>query len=56
MRRDLNILTNEEDPLDYIFMMKRWPHSSGCKTEMDNAIACGITVVFEESNEAICFL
>ena len=56
MRRDLNILTNENDPFDYIFMMKRWPHSSGCKTEMDNAIACGITVVFEESNEAVRFL
>ena len=48
MRRDLNILTNEEDPFDYIFMMERWPHSAGCKLELDNATACGIGVFFEE--------
>lgn len=50
MRRDLNILTNEDDPFDYIFMMKRWAHSGGCKLELDTAIACGIQVVFEESD------
>lgn len=48
MRRDLNILTNEEDPFDYIFMMKRWTHSAGCYKEFENAIACGISVIFEE--------
>ena len=49
MRKDLNILTNEDDPFDYIFMMRRWAHSGGCKLELDTAIACGIKVVFEES-------
>lgn len=56
MRRDLNILTNEDDPFDYIYMLRRWPHSSGCKTELDTAVASGITVVFEESREAIRFV
>lgn len=55
MRRDLNVLTNENDPFDYIYMMKRWPHSSGCKTELDNAIACGISVMWEESGEITKF-
>jgi len=55
MRRDLNVLTNEDDPFDYIYMMKRWPHSSGCKTELDNAIACGISVMWEESGEITKF-
>jgi len=55
MRRDLNVLTNEEDPFDYIYMMKRWPHSSGCKNELDNAIACGISVMWEESEEITKF-
>lgn len=55
MRRDLNILTNEDDPFDYIYMMRRWPHSSGCKQELDNAIACGIKVIFEESECAVKF-
>ena len=56
MRRDLNILTNEQDPFDYIYMLRRWPHSSGCKTELDTAVASGITVVFEESREAVRFV
>lgn len=55
MRRDLNILTNEDDPFDYIYMMRRWPHSSGCKQELDNAIACGIKVIFEDSECAVKF-
>ncbi len=55
MRRDLNVLTNEEDSFDYIYMMKRWPHSSGCKTELDNAIACGISIMWEESGEITKF-
>lgn len=50
MQRDLNILTNEEDPFDFIFMMRRWTHSAGCYKEFENAIACGMGVVFEESN------
>lgn len=49
MRRDLNILTNEEDPFDYIFMMRRWTHSAGCTKEFEDAISCGISVIFEES-------
>lgn len=48
MRRDLNALTNEDDPFDYIFMMKRWAHSAGCTKELENAISCGISVIFEE--------
>lgn len=48
MRRDLNILTNEEDPFDFIFMMRRWTHSAGCYKEFENALACGMTVIFEE--------
>jgi len=55
MRRDLNVLSNETDPFDFIFMMKRWPHSSGCKEEFNLAIACGIKVMFEESGEIIKF-
>ena len=50
MRRDLNILTNEDDPFDYIFMMKRWAHSAGCTKELETAISCGIKVIFEESS------
>lgn len=50
MRRDLNILTNEEDPFDYIFMMRRWAHSAGCYKEFETALSCGITVIFEESS------
>lgn len=50
MRRDLNTLTNEEDPFDYIFMMRRWTHSAGCWKEFDDAISCGIAVIFEESS------
>lgn len=50
MRRDLNVLTNEEDPFEYIFMMKRWSHSAGCTKELEVAISCGISVVYEESS------
>ena len=48
MRRDLNVLTNELDPFDYIFMMRRWTHSAGCMREFETAISCGIEVIFEE--------
>lgn len=50
MRRDLNILTNEEDPFDYIFMMRQWTHSGGCWKEFENAVSSGISVIFEEMN------
>lgn len=49
MRRDLNTLTNEEDPFDYIFMMERWTHSAGCWKEFEAAISCGIAVIFGEN-------
>lgn len=49
MRRDLNILTNEDDPFDYIFMMRRWNHSAGCYLEFRTAVSCGIAVMFEDS-------
>ena len=55
MRRDIHVLTNELDPFDYIYLMEKWPHSSGCKTEMDVAIASGIKILFEESGEIISF-
>ena len=55
MRRDLNILTNEDDPFDYIYMMRRWPHSAGCRRELDTAIDCGITVMFEEAGDTVKF-
>lgn len=50
MQRDLNILTNEDDPFDYIFMMRRWTHSGGCWKEFEAAVSCGIPVIFEESS------
>lgn len=50
MRRDLNVLTNEEDPFDYIYMMEHWTHSAGCWKELETAISCGIGVIFEEAS------
>ena len=50
MRRDLNTLTNEHDPFDYIYMMNRWAHSAGCMREFEVALSCGIQVIFEECN------
>ena len=50
MRRDLHILTNEEDPFHAIFMMKGWTHSAGCWKEFEDAVSSGIAVVFEEMN------
>lgn len=50
MRRDLNILSNEDDPFDYIYMMRRWTHSAGCWKEFEEAVSCGIAVFFEEGN------
>lgn len=48
MRRDLNVLTNEEDPFSFIYMKRKWLHSAGCKIEFDAATASGISVMFEE--------
>lgn len=47
MHRDLNVLTSEDKPFDYIYMMQRWLHSAGCKLEFDVATACGISVLIE---------
>ena len=33
---------------DAIFLMKNWNRSAGCKLELDNAVAIGIDVFFEE--------
>lgn len=33
---------------DAIFLMKGWNRSAGCKLELDNAVAIGIDVYFEE--------
>lgn len=55
MHRDLAELTNEDDPYDAIYMMKRWSHSAGCKLEFDVATAIGLDVYFEESNSMIKF-
>ena len=55
MRRDLNALTNEDDPFTHIFMMRRWLHSAGCKLEFDAATASGISVVFEEGQNIVAF-
>lgn len=49
MRRDLAELTNEDHPYDTIFMMKRWTHSKGCKTEFDNATAMALDFIFEDA-------
>lgn len=48
MRRDLNVLTNEEIPISHIFMMEKWTHSAGCWKEFDTAVSCGKIVIFEE--------
>lgn len=55
MRRDLNTLTSEEHPFDYIYLMRGWLHSAGCKIEFDAATACGIEVAFEEGGDTIKF-
>ena len=55
MRRDFNILTNEEDPFDYIYMMAGWMHSAGCRREFEVAVSCGISVIFEEICPTIKF-
>ena len=48
MRRDLNELTRENKPYNAIYMMKRWTHSAGCRTEFDVATAMHLDVIFED--------
>lgn len=51
MKRDIELLMT----CDYIYMMRRWTHSKGCKVEFDVATAIGLPVFFEESGEIIGF-
>lgn len=51
MKRDIELLMT----CDYIYMMRRWTHSKGCKVEFDVATAIGLPVLFEESGELIEF-
>jgi hypothetical protein len=51
MKRDIELLLT----CDYIYMMRRWTHSKGCKVEFDVATAIGLPVLFEESGELIEF-
>lgn len=55
MRRDLHELTREDKPYSAIYMMKRWTHSKGCKTEFDNATAMNLDIYFEESGTMVKF-
>lgn len=51
MKRDIELLIT----CNYIYMMRRWTHSKGCKVEFDVATAIGLPVFFEESGEIIGF-
>lgn len=51
MKRDIELLMT----CDYIYMMRRWTHSKGCKVEFDVATAIGLPVFFEESGEITKF-
>ena len=51
MKRDIELLMT----CDYIYMMRRWTHSKGCKVEFDVATSIGLPVLFEESGEIIKF-
>ena len=53
MRRDLSVLTNEEITISHIFMMEKWTHSAGCWKEFEDAVSCGITVIFEEMSLSV---
>lgn len=46
MKRDIELLLT----CDYIYMMRRWTHSKGCKVEFDVATAIGLPIIFEEAN------
>lgn len=43
MRADIGMLLG----CDYIYMLKGWELSKGCKLELDVASSCGIKVLFE---------
>ena len=43
MRADIGLLLG----CDYIYMLKGWELSKGCKLELDVATSCGIKVLFE---------
>lgn len=43
MRADIGMLL----ACDYIYMLKGWEQSKGCKLELDVATSCGIKVIFE---------
>lgn len=51
MKRDIELLMT----CDYIYLMRRWTHSKGCKVEFDVATAIGLKVMFEEASELIEF-
>ena len=51
MRHDIELLMT----CDYIYMMRKWTHSKGCKVEFDVATAIGLPVFFEEASELIQF-
>ena len=51
MKRDIELLMT----CDFIYMMRRWTHSKGCKVEFDVATAIGLPVFFEESGEITKF-
>lgn len=51
MKRDIEQLMT----CDYIYMMRRWTHSKGCKVEFDVATAIGLPVFFEESGKITNF-
>lgn len=44
MRVDIGLLLQ----CDYIYMLKDWWLSKGCKLELDVATSCGLTPLFEE--------
>lgn len=52
MKRDIELLMT----CDYIYMMRQWTHSKGCKVEFDVATSIGLPVLFEQSGEIIEFI
>lgn len=51
MRRDIELLMT----CDYIYMMRRWTHSKGCKVEFDVATSIGMEIIFQEVDGRIKF-
>ena len=56
MRRDLNELTREDKPYQYICLMDGWNHSHGCWTEFQTALACGMKVIFVNQGDQYHFI